>query len=300
MSMPSIGLTVPIIAPPPDISDAFLFSKSYHDIVNSVVTEYYRPDVLRLSKKCYDLTMKIENVRRFISTLEEASAKGPIPPFMQGTIKIPKIQFTKEFEFTPAHQNATHELSEDVKQMQKSMIWKCIEMKTTELESLKALNVVETLVREGEKEIDSIFTNVSSFFNEPSLSMVNDYVNVKRLLPLILNQTKRLAANKVLEQAAVRTRKAEKKIDIGVVMGNAPSDDLISYIRSEVAKHLKLAQSNKIIPKDHDKSRNGHVPTKKTLNPKSVTKVQKKSQKVAKGNVNEKRRQTKKCLDRHH
>ncbi|RKF53586.1 hypothetical protein GcM3_217003 [Golovinomyces cichoracearum] len=298
--MPSIGLTVPIIAPPPDISDVFQFSKSYHDIVNSVVTESYRPDVLRLSKKCYDLTVKIYNERRFISSLEEASAKGSIPPFIQDAIKIPKIQFTKEFEFTPAHQNATHELSEHVIQIQKSMIWKCIEMKTTELEYLKAPIVFDTLVKEGEKEIDRIFTYASSFSNEPSLSMVNDYVNVKRLLPLILNQTKQLAANKVLEQAAAKTRKAEKKIDIGVVMGNAPSDDLISYIRSEVAKNLKLAQSNKIIQKNHDKSRNGHVSTKKTLKPKSVTKVQKKSQKVAKGNANEKRRQIKKCLDRHH
>ncbi|RKF58506.1 hypothetical protein OnM2_067063 [Erysiphe neolycopersici] len=101
---------------------------------------------------------KIGNLR---VNLKSAILKGPIPPFVMGAIKIPALQFTKEFQHTRERQAAANRMEEMTNAFRKKMLETCFEVKSEELNHLQKM--AENLAS-GDKlkeEMTTFYQNIS-------------------------------------------------------------------------------------------------------------------------------------------
>lgn len=105
--------------------------------LTSTLPQTFRPALGQVLNKAYRAAVKMANVQNTIAQYERHVSEGTQPSSIAGSLKVPKIQYSKEFLGTTTGRNAPDSLLEKVKEARKEVLKAALSNKTAEFQSLQ-------------------------------------------------------------------------------------------------------------------------------------------------------------------
>lgn len=117
-----------------------------------------------LYRKLSELAVKTSHVKASLDSLSRHYAAGTFPPQILGSLKVPTVQVTKEFEGTSDRQERKTELDAIIFNARKLALEKSIEIKTEEYAYLQGLSHTDALKRDSRTARDEVHQSIGSSF----------------------------------------------------------------------------------------------------------------------------------------
>lgn len=237
--------------------------------LNAITPKTFLPRLSVLYRKYCDLATKASHAQATLSNFEKHSANGTLPPCIQGSLKLPVVQVTKEFDGTNAQQTLTAELETVVENARKSCLENAISRKRHEHTYLLGLLDAEAMrkeAREAVKEVHNLlgptFANGISQDGKPNYSdfYSNEWSYVSNHGLDLMRKAVAIGFAKHQRELVAKLSKLKIKKDTDEDMRGMPVNDVRKEIQLAVSAALKARDNKKPQPKGPNKTKKAVPP----------------------------------------
>lgn len=128
--------------------------------LHAVLPLSFRPALAAYLTKVYRIATKAGTVGNTIAQYETHQRNGTFPPFIANTIKVPRIQFSNEYDGTPEGRSSDKDLAEVVKKARVSFLAEALKRKKQEQTIL--LNLLVFKESEWQAEVETTAGRVAA------------------------------------------------------------------------------------------------------------------------------------------
>ncbi|EKD16963.1 hypothetical protein MBM_04540 [Drepanopeziza brunnea f. sp. 'multigermtubi' MB_m1] len=216
--------------------------------------------ILRLRRKLgigrwFDIGVKVSHCSHAIGSLKEHLSVHTLPPSIQGALKVPAVQVSKEFKGTDSWNAWEASLITATSEYRLKVHKECIAVKEQELKHLESLaddKAAETAKELTIKKVtESLGPSFSSTANKSNDYLRDETRTCSQLGVTWLRRSFGLGLMKHQNELAVKLSKLKLKEDTDTHMSNYGANDITRVVELAVAKALnKSGKAKSAPPKD--------------------------------------------------
>lgn len=231
--------------------------------LNAITPKSFGPRFSVLYRKYCDTATKASHAQATLSNFERHYANGTFPPCIQGSLKSPTVQVTKEFDGTSEQQALTAELDSVIFNARKSSLENAISLKKKEHEFLLSLLQTEEMKKVCKEAITEVHDLLGPTFaqgiDKDGHSLYSDFYSnelsyVKAKGVELLRKAVAIGFAKHQRELVAKMSKLKLKKDTDEAMGDMPVNDVNKAIQQAVSAALKARDNKKPQPKGAKKS----------------------------------------------
>jgi hypothetical protein len=197
----------------------------------------------------HDIATKLSHAEQAVKMLQSHWDKSTFPPNIQGSLKTPSVQVSKEFASSSEHQAFLGEFAIKLQAARRSHLELCIQTKSAEEAKLRALIDSDVLlatcskvINEAKSVLDSALSNVGSSFLQQDLDVCQKE-GVSWFRKAII-----IAFSRHHRELIAKMSKLSIKTDTDVEMRDLSANDIKSTIDRAVAEALRKAGHRGVFP----------------------------------------------------
>ncbi|KAJ5039113.1 uncharacterized protein L3040_006783 [Drepanopeziza brunnea f. sp. 'multigermtubi'] len=203
-------------------------------------------------KEWFDIGVKVSHCSHAISSLKEHLSVHTLPPSIQGALKVPAVQVSKEFKGTDSWNAWEASLITATSEYRLKVHKECIAVKEQELKHLESLaddKAAETAKELTIKKVtESLGPSFSSTANKSNDYLRDETRTCSQLGVTWLRRSFGLGLMKHQNELAVKLSKLKLKEDTDTHMSNYGANDITRVVELAVAKALNKSGKAKSAP----------------------------------------------------
>jgi len=258
---------------------------------------HYRP-VLR---EFHDIAVKVSHAQTALENFRRHEAGGTFPPMIQGGLRVPTLQFSKEYSESSGHQTWMSTADTDVHQARRTFLTKAIEIKQDEVSHLQNL-VSDAVAKARAKTLyDNVWNTLATTFaagitadgkTSYSSFFVDEYKLCQSQGHHWLRKAVAIGFAKHHREVTAKLAKLTIKKDTDVEMTGLSTNDVKKTIDEAVARALQKSRNNNSKSTLHSEDRSrASSDCHRESNQEGSQTPQPRSQKTSSGNTRKRKRE---------
>jgi len=220
-----------------------------HACVPRAFQAHYRP-VLR---EFHDVAIKVSHAQTALENFRRHEAGGTFPPMIQGGLRVPTLQFSKEYTDCSGHQTWSATVDTDVHQARRSFLNKAIEIKQDEVTFLQGLVSDATAKSRSQTVYKNAWTALATTFaaginaagqTTYSTFFMDEYNLCQTQGHHWLRKSVAIGLAKHHREVTAKLAKLSIKKDTDVDMTGLSTNDVKKTIDEAVARALQKSRNN--------------------------------------------------------
>jgi hypothetical protein len=216
--------------------------------LNAITPKTFLPRLAPLYRKVCDTAVKASHAQATLATFNSHSANGTFPPSIQGALKVPTVQVTKEFDNTSHVQALDGELQIVIRNARVQSLENAIKRKTQEhtflldlLSSDRLKNEVKHCVRETHELVGPSFASGVTADGKPVFAAFynNDYSFVSTHGIDLMRKAVAIGFARHQRELVSKMTKLKLKRDTDVAMQDSTVNDVAKQIELAVSAALR-------------------------------------------------------------
>jgi len=230
-----------------------LASASTLDELLACVPRVFQPHYRPVLREFHDIAVKVSHAQTALENFRRHEAGGTFPPMIQGGLRVPTLQFSKEYADSSGHQTWTSAAETDVHQARRSFLVKAIEIKNDEVSHLQGLISDVTAKARTKVLLDSVWSSLATTFaaginaegkTTYSTFFMDEYKLCQSQGHNWLRKSAAIGFAKHHREVTAKLAKLTIKKDTDVEMTGLSTNDVKRTIDEAVARALQKSRNN--------------------------------------------------------
>jgi len=244
---------ISISAPTSTTNQGNLALASTLDELLACVPRVFQPHFRPVQREFHDVAVKVSHAQTALENFRRHEAGGTFPPMIQGGLRVPTLQFSKEYSDSSGHQTWMSAAETDVHQARRSFLTKAIEIKQDEVSHLQTIISDATAKARTKQLLDNVWSTLATTFaaginkegkTTYSTFFMDEYTLCQTCGHNWLRKAAAIGFAKHHREVTAKLAKLTIKKDTDVEMTGLSTNDVKKTIDEAVARALQKSRNN--------------------------------------------------------